>query len=182
MARPPLSDEEIAESRLATCRAATRLFARDGFEAVTMRAIASETGRSHTTAYRYFRSKEEILATVRTIGFRALNEGLVSADQSEKQPGPRVRSVLRAYIDFALGHKDEYQIMFATARNRKVHFPELDAEIAFNYTCAQNAARLAIKTGLVRGTPEVVAHLFWSALHGLVSLYFAEKAILSRKS
>ena len=67
--RPSLTDEEVSQARAEVCRVPEGLFASHGVEGVTMRQIAAELGWSSTTAYRYFKSKEEILAAVRAAAF-----------------------------------------------------------------------------------------------------------------
>jgi AcrR family transcriptional regulator len=62
MARPPLSDRRRAVTRRETAEAAARLFLEHGFEGVGVDRIASAAGLSLRTFYRYFPSKEDVLA------------------------------------------------------------------------------------------------------------------------
>ena len=74
-----LSIAEVNEFRERLCRAAERLFAERGPEAVTMRQLAEELGVSPMTPYRYFRDKDDILAAVRTKGFNQFAQVLEAA-------------------------------------------------------------------------------------------------------
>jgi AcrR family transcriptional regulator len=65
MPRASLSEAEIAAFRRKAIRSATKLFARHGYESMTMRTIAADLRASPMTAYRYFKSKAEIFALVR---------------------------------------------------------------------------------------------------------------------
>ena len=69
MPRAALTEGEIESFRERICQAAARLFAENGYEAVTLRAIAAELGCSPMTPYRYFANKEEIFRAVRLAGF-----------------------------------------------------------------------------------------------------------------
>ena len=80
--RPVLSEEEVAEFRGEICRVAELLFARHGVGGVTMRQIAAELGCSATTAYRYFTSKEAILAAVRSAAFERFCDVIEAATRS----------------------------------------------------------------------------------------------------
>jgi AcrR family transcriptional regulator len=60
-----LSQSDVSEFRERLCAAAERLFAERGANGVGMRQLAAELGVSPMTAYRYFKDKDEILATVR---------------------------------------------------------------------------------------------------------------------
>ena len=100
--RPVLTDEEVAAARAEVCRVAEALFARHGVEGVTMRQIASQLGWSPTTAYRYFKSKEEILAAVRASAFDRFCEVIERAARSSPDPRITARNVGQAYLGFAL--------------------------------------------------------------------------------
>jgi AcrR family transcriptional regulator len=56
---PKIVNHDAQRARLA--EAAIRLIARDGFEGVTMRAVAAEAGLSYGSLFHYFPSKDELL-------------------------------------------------------------------------------------------------------------------------
>ena len=56
---PKIVDHETQRRRIA--EAAIRLIARDGFEGMTMRAVAAEAGLSYGSLFHYFDSKDELL-------------------------------------------------------------------------------------------------------------------------
>lgn len=63
MEQPTLGrrEQRKRDTRRALERAALRLFARDGFEATSVEAIAAEAGVSSRTFFRYFTTKDEVL-------------------------------------------------------------------------------------------------------------------------
>jgi len=69
MPRAALSQSEVDEFRDALCETATRLFAEQGYQGVTMRALATSLGCSPMTPYRYFENKAEIFEAVRSAAF-----------------------------------------------------------------------------------------------------------------
>lgn len=87
------------QTRAAIVGAALRLFRETGYEATTMRAIASAAGVSTGSAYYYFGSKEELLQEfyARSNAEHAAAARAVLA--AETQFAPRVRGTLRALID-----------------------------------------------------------------------------------
>src|SRR5215471_4903820 len=107
MARPALSEAEIAAFRKKAIRVATRLFARDGYAAVTLRAIAEGLGTSHMAPYRYFENKAEIFAMVRADAFHRFAGEQEEAFASSEDPLARLVSMRAAYVRFALEHPDE---------------------------------------------------------------------------
>jgi len=56
---PKIVDHDTQRQRFA--EAAMRLIARDGFEGMTMRAVAAEAGLSYGSLFHYFDSKDELL-------------------------------------------------------------------------------------------------------------------------
>lgn len=65
MPRPKLSEAEITTMQEAILDAAARLLHEEGFEALTMRAIAERVGVSHMVLYNYFENREALLAALR---------------------------------------------------------------------------------------------------------------------
>ncbi|WP_328341277.1 TetR/AcrR family transcriptional regulator [Streptomyces violaceus] len=80
--RPPLTERRRAETRMEIAEEAVRLFAAKGVAAVTADDIASASGVSTRTLWRYFRSKEECVRPLLTTGLELLTEHL-REDRSE---------------------------------------------------------------------------------------------------
>ncbi|MET9759360.1 helix-turn-helix domain-containing protein [Streptomyces sp. NPDC006372] len=74
--RPPLTERRRAETRMEIAEEAVRLFAAKGVAAVTAEDIASASGVSTRTLWRYFRSKEECVRPLLTTGLELLSERL----------------------------------------------------------------------------------------------------------
>jgi AcrR family transcriptional regulator len=168
--RPVLTDEEVAQARAQICHVAEVLFARDGVAGVTMRQIAAELGWSSTTAYRYFKSKEEILAAVRTAAFNRFCEVIEQATDSSTDPRKSARNVGEAYLGFALKNPDDYRMMFDVGQEDATGNAAL-AE-AFARARRSMVAYVAplIEIGVLRGDPLAVGQMLWAAAHGLVML------------
>ena len=176
-----LTTDEIERQRDAVCDAASRLFVRHGYDAVTMRAIAGEMGRSHTAVYRYFASKEEIFRRVRASAFRRFGGFLARASRSETDPEARLRKLLRAYVEFALRDPDAYRLMFELDQAPKDEAPELAAAMDWAFSLAREAARAAVEAGVASGDVETLAHVLWASMHGIVSLHLANHLIFDRR-
>ena len=87
------------QTRTAIVEAALRLFAENGYEATTMRAIAREAGVATGNAYYYYASKEEL---VREYFARHQAEHAAACRQvlaKETRLGPRIAGVLRALVE-----------------------------------------------------------------------------------
>jgi AcrR family transcriptional regulator len=178
--RRQLTSSEIEAFRRRAVAAATRLFADRGFEAVSMRQLAAELGCSAMTPYRYFASKEELFARVRTEAFRRFADRQARAAADGADARDRLRRLGQAYIDFALDEPEAYRIMFALEQAPSDAYPELEAEQRRAISYLHAAARELVAAGLMDGDPLSLAHVLWGQVHGLVTLHLAGKLIMGR--
>ena len=174
MGRTALSTGEIASLRERTCRAALRLFAANGYDAVTMRAISAEIGCSPMRPYRYFPGgKREILAEVRTRAFRQFADAQETALEMQADSVDRVERLGLAYVRFGLEHPAAYRIMFEIEPPPEDDYPDLAIQADRAGEPVLAAIREAIADGRFEGDPVVVAQVLWAGLHGLVALHLA---------
>ncbi|MDJ0847955.1 MAG: TetR/AcrR family transcriptional regulator [Myxococcota bacterium] len=176
-----LTVEEIRDFREDLCEVAASLFARDGYEAVTMRAIASELGVSAMTPYRYFQNKGEIYRAVRARAFVRFGERVEAAAEGEDDPIARLRALFAAYLGFALDEPGSYRIMFELEAPRDAE-PD-DEERALSEATWQPLLTTldeATRLGLVRGDPITLANLCWLQVHGLASLHISGRLSFGR--
>jgi AcrR family transcriptional regulator len=166
-----LSDEAVGEFRERLVDAAERLFAQHGLEAVTMRQLAAELGVSPMTPYRYFADKDAILTAVRTRAFNRHAEALELAFEGGANTVARANAVGRAYLDFALSHPEAYKLMFDVKQPHEA--PELVAAGARSRATMTAHLKAMIDNGVLKGDPDLIGHMFWSALHGAIQLQLA---------
>jgi len=173
MARPALSDEEIAAFRSRLAVVGTRLFAEQGYEGVTLRAVAAELGVSPMTPYRYVADKAELLTLVQIEAFRRFADAQEAASLGPRDPLAKLRRLARAYFRFATEEPDAYRMMeLAEARSAN---SRLATENARGFVPLRTATAEAIAAGQLVGDPLSVAHLLWATAHGLVSLHLTGK-------
>jgi AcrR family transcriptional regulator len=165
---------ERAETRQRILDAAREMFVRHGYEATTMRAIARRIQYTATAIYHHFRNKDELLMELATTDFRALAGAFQKIGQIE-DPLERVRRIGEAYVDFALAHPMQYQLMFMTphpvmdVKGITQGDPSEDA-----YAFLRQAWGAVIATGRLRPEfrdPEELAQMCWSSVHGLLALH-----------
>jgi AcrR family transcriptional regulator len=170
-----LSEIDVADFRDRLCAAAERLFAEHGPDGVTMRQLASELGVSPMTPYRYFKDKEAILAAVRANGFNRFAAALEAAYERGTDAIDRSRLVGDAYVDFALGEPAAYKLMFDLMQPHEGDYPELMAAEARALATQTRHVQGMIDAGFLTGDVRMLAHMFWSILHGTLVLQLAGK-------
>ena len=165
-----LSDSEIDAFRTRLCRAAEKRFARHGVEGVTLRQLARDLGCSAMTPYRYFRDKDEIVAAVRTAALDRFAETLELAAKTKGNARQRGRAVGQAYIRFALENPDSYRLMYDPMQPDAARFPDLARAQARSRRTMSAYVEDLVAEGELQGDPEILGHIFWATVHGLVSL------------
>lgn len=109
------------ETAAAARDAALKLFARSGFAAVTMRALAAETGVQPGALYNYWATKQDLLVDLMT---RHLDEVLAAADAAlpgpdeiEADPAAALDRFVRHHIRFHIVRPDAVFIAYMELRS-----------------------------------------------------------------
>jgi AcrR family transcriptional regulator len=163
-------EREREEVRRKILDAARTLFTRDGYESVTMRAIADAIEYSPTAIYHHFEDKNDLVLALCHEDFL----GLLGALQHQPPPADpveRIRHLGRAYAGFGLSHPNHYRFMFMTPAKPQPDEGNcpLPGQEAFGLLCS--AVAEAIATGAFRpGDPLTTAQILWANLHGVVAL------------
>ncbi|MEM7052176.1 MAG: TetR/AcrR family transcriptional regulator [Acidobacteriota bacterium] len=180
MARPTLLPEEIASFRGRLCEVALEMFAERGYGAVSLRALARQLGCSAATPYRYFESKEEIYAAVRSLGFDRFHEHLARFLADNHDPEEEIRVLGRAYFAFAEQQSHAFRIMFQLEQPAPEDFPGHHETERNAWGVLLGSFQRAVAAGVLTGSPTTLAHLFWVSIHGIASLHLAGKLVAGR--
>jgi len=158
--------------------AARELFARDGYEAVTMRRIAEKIEYSPTAIYLHFADKDALIHELCVADFLAL-AGEFQPIALEPDPIARIKRIGRTYIEFALAHPDHYRLMFMTPRP----LDEGELDDGRKGDPAQDAyafLRIAVVEALAQGRfradltdPDLICQTLWAGVHGVAALHIA---------
>jgi len=178
MPRSTLSQSEVDEFREALCAYATRLFAEQGYEGVTMRALAMGLGCSPMTPYRYFENKSEIFDAVRSAAADRFADALQDSISGLTSHRARLRALALAYVRFALDEPHAYRIMFELDQDQRPDTRRVND--LRSWYVMHSAVEEAIADGVIAGEPDIVAHLLWSGVHGLVALHLSGMLQLGR--
>jgi len=170
-----LSEVEIADFRERLCEAATKLFAERGREGFTMRELAGELGVSPMTPYRYFRDKDAILAAVRARAFDRFAEELETAFAKPGNAATKSLAVCDGYVHFALSESAAYRLMFDIVQPDECDYPDLVRALTRARATMTDHVRGLVKEKILEGDANLIGHVFWSALHGMVMLELSGK-------
>jgi AcrR family transcriptional regulator len=199
MAQPPLSPRQRYRAQTAeeAKRIASRQLAEGGPGAISLNAIAKEMGLTGPALYRYFASRDELLAELVTDAYDDLADVFQAAAAREGAASPRVRlrTLAEVYRRWALAQPHRYQLLFASSAGSGQLAPERTIPAAHRtMTVLFNELVTALSASPMAPEPHaaldrqldqwaerrlgpkveglVARHglLFWTRLHGLLSL------------
>ncbi|MFE0702312.1 TetR/AcrR family transcriptional regulator [Streptomyces sp. NPDC058872] len=96
-----VSQEHLDARRRQILDGAARCFARNGFHATSMQDVLAEVGLSAGAVYRYFRSKDELIAAIASGVFTSIRGAFEEASRATPPPTPDVLlgAVLRLFLE-----------------------------------------------------------------------------------
>ncbi|WP_158213377.1 TetR/AcrR family transcriptional regulator [Pigmentiphaga sp. NML080357] len=159
--------------RQALLDAAQSILEERGLEGFTLRECARRAGVSHAAPAHHFGDVAGLLTAFAASGFRQLS-ALMRAyrEAAPAEPEAQLRAVGLAYIDFAIGHRAQFQLMFRDDRLAPGDsgLDEAGREAA-GHLSDTLAAALATR-GLAEKGPDFDRRLIlaWSAVHGFATL------------
>ena len=166
---PRIPDPDLEQRILG---AASRLWARGGEKALTMRAVARAARTNTPAVYRRFSHRDDIL--------RALLLRIRAEVTEELRAGLSVEEACERYIDYALHHPHdyelyylhEYELLFADKSSCGVTLNQLFKEKRPAIELMKG--KLAAQLGGVPDDHERLTLALWALLHGTVMLLIAK--------
>ncbi len=130
-AKPPA---QVAESRRdQISREAAILFARDGFDAVSIDDIGAAVGIAGPSIYRHFPSKQALLWDSLGQGYAMLQEALADAVDSGTAPEQTLRRVSDSYVDLTVDNSDVVTNLIAESRHLGPEYAEFAQRAQLGY-------------------------------------------------
>jgi AcrR family transcriptional regulator len=155
--------------------AARQLFAKEGYESVSMRRIAQKIEYSPTTIYLYFRNKDELIRELCEETFSLLTKKIEKAVSAGGDPVETVKRGLRAYVEFGIQHPNHYLTTFLTPHENVDQEQEiLPGRKAF--ASLVRGIGECVKAGRFRETDvNAIGQALWSMVHGLTALQITHR-------
>ena len=164
----------ILSTRQQILSEARDLFLKHGLSGFSMRLVADRVGVSATALYRHFNDKDALLAGLLGEAFATFGSYLGRC-LGGRTPLERFRQCGRAYVDFALEHPRDYELMFLTNCGDlgfKDLRKEVDQRSEPTFEILVDRVRECLEAGVfVERDARQVALFAWATLHGPVSLW-----------
>ena len=182
-------EEEKERRRAEILDAAEALYARKGWDALTMDHVARSARLSRALLYVYFRDKADLLFAIGERAMRMLRERFLAAIAAHVSGLDQVEAIGRAYM----GYAHEFPHYFDFCSRYQAHSTTADpssnegACLVFGDqaigTLVQ-AIETGIRDGSIRanvGSPLMLAITLWAFTHGIIQLAMAKGPDLARR-
>jgi AcrR family transcriptional regulator len=101
-------EREIEAMRELIISAAKEIIAKEGFDNLSIRKIASKIEYSPAIIYHYFKDKDEIMNFVMRNGYMQIISAVTKSADEDLKPADRLKRMTRDYIEAALKMPDEF--------------------------------------------------------------------------
>lgn len=157
--------------------AARELFAKEGYESVSMRRIAEKIEYSPTTIYLYFQDKRELIEEICNQTFALLLKKLEKVSAGQGDPVEKLKAGLAAYVEFGTKHPDQYRITFMTPYEPPEGKDITASQGWQTFLCLVKAVTACVEAGRFRETEVMaVSQALWTVVHGLTSVHITHGA------
>jgi TetR/AcrR family fatty acid metabolism transcriptional regulator len=175
---PTRTPAAVADKRDAILKAATRMFARNGYFQSQVADIARDAGVAAGTVYLYFRSKDDLLVSLFERTMReAIAEGRAALD-GMADPEARLRRIARLHLE-RLGRDRDLAVVFQVELRQSTKFMEqFSSTYLRDYlglireTIADGQRTHAFRTDV---NPTLAAKVFFGALDEMATNWVLSK-------
>lgn len=155
--------------RQAVLDAAATVVRNRGVSELSLREVAADIGVTHAAPRRYFPGRQDLLDAVAVEGFARLGARLREAIEASPGYEKQVRSVARAYLDFATSEANLVELMFAHKHGAG------GPDVGESATAAFEPMLQMFRRGQTEGVlpnrdPERIGLIFLATLQGIAGL------------
>jgi len=153
------------------------LLVEHGFDNLSMRNIAKRADVSATSIYLHFDNKDDLLVTLIDQSIEHLKQHLIAEIDDSKDFIRQLEDLARCYVQFALEHPQEYEIIYMVRPEEMPQYPkEKFQEIRRAYELLAKIIENGRKEDLIDvDDPIISAYTLWAQLHGVVSVILSKR-------
>jgi len=181
-------EEEKERRRAEILDAAEALYAKEGWDLLTVDQVARGARLSRALVYVYFKDKQDILFAIGERAMGLLRDRFVAASATKKLGMEKVEAIGRAYMAYAFEFPHYFDFCSKFHAHASAPDPgsyDLACRAAGDEAIAAvvQAIQCGIRDGSIRpgvGDPMLLALTLWSFTHGLIQLAMAKGSDMAR--
>jgi TetR/AcrR family transcriptional regulator len=180
--------EEKERRRAEILDAAEALYAKQGWETVTVEQVARSARLSRALVYVYYRDKQELLFAIGERAMGLLRDRFIAAAAGQIQGSKKIEAIGRAYMGYAFEFPHYFDFMSRFHAHSMA--PDPGSHDLACQACGDAAIAVvvqAIQTGIDDGSlrkdigdPMMMAVSLWAFTHGLIQLTMAKGNDMAR--
>ncbi|MEO0944252.1 MAG: TetR/AcrR family transcriptional regulator [Pseudomonadota bacterium] len=157
------------------------LFARHGYEGVSMRDIAGAVGLRQSAIYNHFSNKQDLLVTLMVSHMDHLLSAMTDTIADISEPTQKLEAFARFHVTYHIDHPEDVFLAYMELRSLEDHGRAAVIPLRRSYeNSLRNILTRGIETGAFRiGDPAVTARALLAMLTG-VTVWFREGGGLDR--
>jgi AcrR family transcriptional regulator len=157
--------------------AAREVLLSEGYRNLSLRKIARKIDVSATSIYLHFENKDHLIHTLIEEAIERLNERLKESVESESSPLKMLENLAWAYVQFALDHPREYQVIYLVSSDQMARYPrEKFRKARQGYQIVIEVLEEGVEAGTIEEPkPSIAAYTFWAQLHGVMSVVLSRR-------
>jgi AcrR family transcriptional regulator len=170
-------EREKVEMRQLIVDTAIKMYMEEGYEKLTLRGIAQRIEYAAGTIYLYFKDKHELYHAMHEWAFKQMLQKMEADMHPIQNPIDRLRAMSNIYIAFAFENPELYDLMFILNEPMCAEANMDDWACGKSvYVLLVNTIKEAVDIRLFKDeNAETLAFMFWSSLHGMISLYLRNR-------
>lgn len=157
--------------------AAMNICLREGWQAMSMRKISLKIHATAPVIYQYFHNKEALTTELSAIGFRRLQQMMVTAQTDAKDAEHKLREIGLAYWIFTIKYTPLFQLMFGIGVNAST---TISPNMAIQSLIEPIGKIMSFLPQNYKANEPALfkkAYLLWAFIHGLASLRITNNSL-----
>lgn len=152
--------------------ASAHIIKMQGIDGLSLRKLADQVGVSRAAPYHHFKDKNALLAAVAEQGFESLGQLLQNVIGQDIPLLERLRQAIKGYLQFALDHPTQYDLMFGRKLWQSDQFDHFQRQAKDCFRLYVQLFQQLIDQGFLKEDEDALrlSQLLWATLHGLAKL------------
>lgn len=154
-----------------------------GYEAFSMRKLAIICGVSHSAPYRHFKSKDELISTIRSKALEHFHQYLKASLKHRPTPREIIKEIGKQYVKFFVDNPDYLDFLFLNSSPGNIKIQNDQALIINNPPfkfLIENCIKYLESVSVDKNETMINIMSIWSMLHGLTVLLVKENIIIKK--
>lgn len=141
-----------------------------GIDSFSMRELGKEMNLSRSAVYRYFKSKDDLLATITIENFKLMADHIQLLSEKTEDAKNLIYKILNICYDYGIKNQDYYQLMFRKQWDEDEN-SNLHNSASESYMLFKNCLEKAQEQGYAQGkSPKQLTAMISAFIIGLIDL------------